>query len=130
MRQQGYKRVAGVNFGSSPSDPHFSNKRSEMYHGVRDWVADGGCLPEDDMLKQELSILSCVETNNGRAQLIKKDDIKERIGRSPDRADALALTFASPVKPQGHVAQGNGARTAAKTGYNPLKRRQSYGLLR
>lgn len=128
LRQLGYKRVAGVNFGSSPVDAHYSNKRSEMYHDVRDWLEEGGCLPEDAKLEQELSILSCIETNSGKAQLIKKDDIKEAIGRSPDRADALALTFASPVQAQDVVGRNNTVKTAASTGYNPLKRRKAYGL--
>jgi ribosomal protein L13E len=30
-------------------------------------------------------------------QLEKKEDIKERLGRSPDLADSLALTLAAPV---------------------------------
>jgi hypothetical protein len=130
LRQLGYTRVQGINFGSKPADPHYSNKRTEMYHEVRDWLEAGGCLPKDGTLEQELSILSCVETMSGKAMLMKKDDIREIIGRSPDRADALALTFASPVKPQGHVLQARNHKTAASTGYNPLKRRQAYGFLR
>lgn len=131
LRQQGYNHVVGINFGSKPTDPHFSNKRSEMFHAVRDWLEEGGCLPQDDMLEQELSILSCVETMNGRAMLIKKDDIREKIGRSPDRADALALTFASPVKPRNSGRRNDiNARTVSKTRYNPLERRVRHGLLR
>ena len=29
--------------------------------------------------------------------LEEKDEVKKRLGRSPDKADALALTFAEPV---------------------------------
>jgi len=130
LRQLGFNRVAGINFGSKASDPHYSNKRTEMFHCVRDWLKEGGCLPSDRLLAQELSVLSCVETTSGKAMLIKKDDIREQIGRSPDRGDALALTFASPVKPQGQAGIGQAIKTAASTGYNPLKRRKAYGLLR
>ena len=35
--------------------------------------------------------------NRGRLQLEDKDEVKKRIGCSPDLADALALTFAEPV---------------------------------
>ena len=30
-------------------------------------------------------------------QLESKDEIKKRLGKSPDKADALALTFAEPI---------------------------------
>ena len=33
----------------------------------------------------------------GRLQLESKDEIKKRLGRSPDKADAFVLTFAEPV---------------------------------
>ena len=39
--------------------------------------------------------------NKGRLQLEEKDEIKKRLGRSPDKADALALTFAEPVYDNG-----------------------------
>ena len=38
--------------------------------------------------------------SRGRLQLEEKDEIKRRLGRSPDMADALALTFAEPVYEQ------------------------------
>ena len=36
----------------------------------------------------------------GRITLEKKEEIKARLGRSPDIADSLALTFALPVLPE------------------------------
>ena len=39
--------------------------------------------------------------SRGRLQLEEKDEIKKRLGRSPDLADALALTFAEPVYDKG-----------------------------
>ena len=35
---------------------------------------------------------------SSKAREESKEHIKERLGRSPDRADALALTFAAPVR--------------------------------
>ena len=37
-------------------------------------------------------------TPAGKKYLEPKEKVKERIGRSPDLADALALTFAAPVR--------------------------------
>ena len=39
--------------------------------------------------------------SNGKILLEDKDLVKKRLGRSPDLADALALTFAFPVMPPG-----------------------------
>ena len=42
----------------------------------------------------DLSALRYVFTQDGRIQLESKDDVRKRLGRSPDRADAVALAFA------------------------------------
>lgn len=131
LRQLNYRNVAGVNFGSKATDAHFVNKRTEMFHAVRDWIDEGGALPRDPMLEQELSILSCTEMTTGKAMLMKKDDIREAIGRSPDRADALALTFAAPVKARAaNVRDDKSVKTVASSGYNPLRRRRRDELFR
>jgi hypothetical protein len=44
--------------------------------------------------------LTCIEydyTDKGRIRLDRKSDIMEQYGFSPDRADALMLTFAYPI---------------------------------
>lgn len=47
-----------------------------------------------DLLK-ELTIPNYKPNRRGRTIVEAKEDIKKRLGRSPDLADALALTFAS-----------------------------------
>jgi len=132
LRQQGCRIVRGINFGSRANDAeHYSNKRTEMYHNVRDWIVDGGSLPDDEDIEQELSVLSAPEGVNGKAMLIKKDDIRELIGRSPDKADALALTFAETViKTSNNLNNNNRIQTVASTGYDPFNddRNDSYGV--
>lgn len=54
-------------------------------------VAEGG------RLKSELSTPLYWYDAAGKIVLEPKDKIKERLGASPDIADALALTFAAPV---------------------------------
>ena len=71
----------------------YFNKRTEMWVRMRDYIRNGGCLPNDPYLMEELCGAK-VYFHGGVLRLEEKDQIKIRIGRSPDRADALAQTFA------------------------------------
>jgi phage terminase large subunit len=109
MRRLGHP-VIGVQFGGRPSDYRYFNKRSEMYFDLAQWVRAGGALAPDRELKEEL----CATTftyQGDKFRIVEKDFIKEQIGRSPDKSDALALTFAHPVAPkQVHGRMVNNAR--------------------
>lgn len=96
LRQLGHN-VIEVNFGGKSSDPHYNNKRTEMWFGVRDWIRAGGGVPESSSLKQDLAAPVFFYDAANRTCLEKKDDIKARGLPSPDEGDALALTFAFPV---------------------------------
>ena len=93
----------------------YANIRAEMYFKCRDWLQDGGVIPQDADLKTELSAVEYRFTSNGRIILEAKDKIKERMGRSPDLADALALTFAYPVR----LADNSKYRQARRMGKVP-----------
>lgn len=54
-------------------------------------------LPENENLAAELCCVNKKYDSRGRLQLEEKEEIKKRLGKSPDMADALALTFAEPV---------------------------------
>lgn len=86
----------GVQFGGKATDGRYFNKRSEMYFELAKWVKAGGQLPEDRELKEELCATTFVYQGD-KFRIVEKDLIKDQIGRSPDKADALALTFAFPV---------------------------------
>lgn len=93
--------VTEVAFAGASSDPHYANKRMEMWAEMAKWLRDGGAIPPDTMLQADLSAPTYgYTTGKGLKILESKDKIKERIGRSPDLADALALTFAAPVAPK------------------------------
>jgi len=95
MRRLGHE-VIGVQFGSRASDYRYYNKRSEMYFEMAQWVKAGGALPNDTELKEELCATTFVYQGD-KFRIVDKQIIKDQIGRSPDKADALALTFAFPV---------------------------------
>jgi len=96
LRQLRY-HVTDVNFGAAASNERYANKRAEMFFAVRSWMEGGGAIPPDPKLKSELSVVEYKFTPNGKIILEPKDKVKEKIGKSPDMADSLALTFALPV---------------------------------
>lgn len=86
-----------VGSGESP-DPECVNMRANMYMQLKYALARGMCLTRNPELMAELVEFGYHHKNKRqKLQLEEKEDIKKRLGRSPDRADALALTFAVPV---------------------------------
>jgi len=75
----------------------FLNMRAYLYWCIRDWLnpsnKSAAMLPPDDELFEELTATSWKFRSDGRIQIEDKDEIKKRLKRSPDRADALAATF-------------------------------------
>ena len=97
LRQLGYS-VMEINFGSSATEHNkYANKRTEMWDLMRDWIESGGAIPNDTELKSELASPTYKFDAAGRKILEPKEKIKERGLKSPNMADALALTFAAPV---------------------------------
>jgi hypothetical protein len=87
-------------FGGASSDQGCLNKRAEMWKLMRDWLRDGGSIEKDTTLYNELigpETVAATGKNAGKLQLESKEDMKARRLPSPNRADALALSFAFPV---------------------------------
>lgn len=84
-----------VQFHAPSFDGKYKNRRAEMWFTMCEWVKMGGWLPNVQELVAELSTPTYTYVN-GKFQLEPKDQIKERLGRSPDLADGLALTFGLP----------------------------------
>lgn len=94
------RRVIGVNFGGGADEPNrFLNKRAEMYYRLSKWISDKPVSIEDDQeFQNELLLTEKKKPDSlGRFIVISKDDIKAKLKVSPDKADALALTFAFPI---------------------------------
>lgn len=69
-----------------------------MWQDMRKWLLEGGALPPDDsVLADDLVGPEMAPRDDGRLQLESKENMKKRGLPSPNRADALALTFAYPV---------------------------------
>lgn len=97
MRAAGHSPYA-IGFDKPAGDPRYANMRAEMWMRMADWIKAGGCLPNMGELVTELTSPTYF-FSNGKFQLESKDQIKKRMRKSPDLADALALTFALPDQP-------------------------------
>lgn len=73
-------------------DKQYFNQRAEAWGRMRDWLKDGE-IPDDDELCDQLTSLDYGYDAAYRIQLQKKADIKRNGGKSPDKADSLALSF-------------------------------------
>ena len=86
------ERFNGANQARDPR--RYTNARAEAYFAVRHALERGQvALPSDEELAEELLATEWVlDERSGRVMLLKKDDIKARIGgRSPDKADVVAM---------------------------------------
>jgi hypothetical protein len=116
LRQLGHRNIIEVNFGGKAGDPHYVNKRSEMWDQLRRWLEAGGSIPPTPGLKQDLTAPTYSYNNAAnKFQLESKDKIKERGLPSPDLGDALALTFANPIVAKIKKVSQNGGNK-----YNPV----------
>ena len=90
-----------VKVASSPTERselgEFRIMRDQLWWACREWLrADtGAMLPPDEMLIEELQTPT-YEVINGKIRVMKKETMRELLKRSPDRADALCLTFHQP----------------------------------
>src|SRR3546814_5024407 len=92
-----------ADFGSRSPDPGCLNLRAFMWREMRDWLKAGGAIPDDKVLYADLIGPQTVPRADGIIQLEAKKDMKRRMLPSPNRADALALSFAFPIGRKHHM---------------------------
>jgi len=89
--------VLPVNSAESSDVPDkYKNLRTQMHFGFETWLKEGGTLPHDEKLHAELAAPKYSFDERGRYVVEKKDEIKKRLKRSPDRADAAQLAVYEP----------------------------------
>lgn len=106
-------------FAGAATDPGCLNKRAEMWKASRDWLKEGGAIPKDQVLYDDLIGPETVARMDGKIQLESKKDMKARSLPSPGRGDALALSFAFPVNHKTYAAVVD---TSQVLDYDPLSR--------
>lgn len=84
-------------FGASSSRPDCVYKRDEIWQMTKEWLKEGGSIPDDLVLYEDLIGPETVPRMDGKIKLETKEDMRDRGIPSPNRADALALSFSFPV---------------------------------
>jgi hypothetical protein len=114
-------------FSGAPNDPGCLNKRAEMWKLTRDWLKEGGAIPKDPVLRDDLIGPQTCPRMDGKLQLESKDDMKARGVPSPNRADSLCLSFAMPVVKKNRGLPVDQRQRMGTTGnnYNPFERMQN-----
>lgn len=112
LKRMGYGKAESVYVASSATEVpldadgepmgEFFQLRDQLWWTVREWLRTdpGAMLPPDDELLQELHT-PLYRIHNGKIRIDDKDTMKELLGRSPDKADALGMTFAPKANTAG-----------------------------
>ena len=82
-------------------DKQFANKRAEIYWLGAQWIKREGQLPPEHVPGMaELAAAMTTTTYSAKGDKLLMEPkllIKDRLGYSPDDADAFCLTFSSPI---------------------------------
>ena len=88
--------ILSINSSSKPTlqtaQTKYLNLRSQMWMEAGKWFSEGRVsLPKENLLTGQLASIKFDFATGGRIQVESKEDIKKRLGRSPDRADAFIM---------------------------------------
>lgn len=96
LSEDGDIEVRGINVAERATTEGYHLLRDQLWFACRDWLKEGGAIPEDPKLHSELVAPTYKFDAQGRQKVESKDEIKKRLKRSPDRADALCLSIYEP----------------------------------
>ena len=103
--------------GSKAMDPErYANARAEWNWTLRELFRSGeiDIDEHDEELASQLCEIRWKPDSKGRVTIESKDDMKKRLGRSPDDADAMAIAYA-PIKMVEYAYQGIAKTDANKS---------------
>ena len=106
LEEEGYSDV-GVNVAEKSTDAErYHNLRAELWWNLRELLNPEkepiALLPDDELLSELASVKYKVDAR-GAIQIESKEDMKKRLGHSPDRADAVVLAF-SNTQHEGYIS--------------------------
>lgn len=101
LKQSRYAGVTvGVHTGARRSDGKNYNLRAKMWRGFNEWLKDQPVsIDRDGELKAEATAMR-YSYKDGLLLMENKKEYKKRVGKSPDKADSAALTFAIDAMPE------------------------------
>lgn len=114
LREMGHEVVGVLGGTKAIKEKKFFNRRSEMWWATRDWLADGGMIPDDDqeLLEDLIGPEYGFAERGDKVQIETKEDMASRGLPSPDTGDTLAYSFYMPFGPVERETQGQ--KTADK----------------
>lgn len=117
-------RVNPINVGEpcdAPDDELYINLRAMLFYKLMLWCRAGGELMDSPRLKDQLLSIRFRRTTNGRIQIMDKVTMKKLGFPSPDKADALSMTFLRPDSIEPRSLLGDKQTTSAQFDpYAPL----------
>lgn len=119
--------VVEVQFAAPSTDNRYANRRAEIWFAMAQWVKKGGALPPVPEMVAELTTPTYTFSGVGEGKFLvePKALVKKRLGRSPDLADALAVTFGMPDMPGAAMAgELLGGSRQAKHDWDPFAVRE------
>lgn len=120
------KSPIGIHFSQSALNNQYYNKRAEMAFQAVEWIKRGGALPDIPELINALT--ATTYTFKGEQLLLEpKEDVKQKLGFSPDHMDAFMLTFALPVEREPRDPFATTREYAHQSEYNPFSRDKVVG---
>jgi hypothetical protein len=117
--------IVSIKGSAAADDEQYANKRAEMWFIALERAKKGNAsLPNDPLLHEELAEVKYFINKKGKIQIEEKIDIKDRLGRSPNRADAwiyyqYAMSKATRInveKYETHTGAGSGAVLSSVAG--------------
>lgn len=75
----------------------YDRLRDEIWANGVEWLRGGGAIPSDHKLEQELHAPMWIGGGSEAIKVTPKDELRETLGRSPDRADSFLLAVWDPL---------------------------------
>lgn len=85
--------IVGVRSSERSRSEGYPRVRDELWANLATWLRDGGGILEDTRLAKELHAPSWEAVPGNKVKATDKSELRSKLGRSPDRADALALSL-------------------------------------
>jgi hypothetical protein len=87
---------------------------------MAEWIKDKGAIPDIPGLTEELTQVQ-YSFKGDKIILEPKDELKKRISRSPDLADALAVTFAFKIVPKKQILRNLARPSDCAEAWDPME---------
>lgn len=92
LKEIGINHVA-VRWGEKAYDEKtFANNKAEQFWKARVWIKNGGKICDRGLL-DEMKKIKYKEDTGGQTKIISKEELRKKGIKSPNRADAFAMTF-------------------------------------